>query len=161
MRGRLLEKQKYNFEDLNTFISQKGSINLKDLVETDIDGHLCTLFVNHTLIVKDVEGLALIKYDDIEFIHGVVDVYDRVLRENLYNFSMDDTSSKSIENAHIADIIIQSNLVINVIELNTANHIQHAPGETIALENKYLIELYTGWHTQLHHREHEFFKLFC
>lgn len=159
MGQKLLEKKKFSLEELRAKISQRGTVYLQDLIETEIGSHLFTMFVNHTLVVRDVQDFSLIGYDDKSFIHGIVDVYDRVLREKLYN-SSEGNGTKRIENDHLADIVIQSNLVINVIELNVSNYIQCAPGESVALKNKYLVELYTDWHTQRHYKEDEFFKLF-
>ncbi|MEG6615983.1 hypothetical protein V6C27_06010 [Peptococcaceae bacterium 1198_IL3148] len=162
MKQKLIEKKKYTFEDLNSLINNSGTILLQDLLETDLKDCLSTIFVNHTLVVRDVVDISFITYQDkadYPFIHGIVDVYDRVLRENLYN-SKEDTSPKFIANDHLADIAIRSNLVINVLELNVLNFIQQDNGNTLALKNKYLIELYTDWHTQMHHKDNEFFRLF-
>lgn len=42
--------------------------------------------INHTLVVKDVVNLSFLSYKDTpEFIHGIVVVYDRVIREELFN----------------------------------------------------------------------------
>ncbi|WP_062105500.1 hypothetical protein [Bacillus niameyensis] len=155
MEQRLLEKKKYTFEELSERISERGTLFLQDLLKTDINGRLYTLFINHTLVLRDVEELSLISYEDKNYIHGIVDVYDRVLREKLYN-----SSNTRIENDQIADIVIRSNIVINVLELGVANFIQQGPEESIALPNKYLIEIYTDWHTQMHHKDQEFFHLF-
>ncbi|MDQ0252766.1 hypothetical protein J2S74_000138 [Evansella vedderi] len=156
----LLEKKKYSFEKLLNTVSEKGSLDLQDLIETEVDEHLYTLFVNHTLVIRDVENLSLITYEDKPFIHGIVDVYDRVLREKLYNSSQPDNGPKTMENDQLVDIVIRSNLVINVMELNVLNFIQQAPGDSIGLPNKYLIELYTDWNTQMHYKENVFFNLF-
>lgn len=161
--NKLIEKKKYTYEELNALIDHQGTVFLQDLIDTEVKNCLVTLFVNHTLVVKDVESLSFITYQDnvaYPFIHGIVDVYDRVLREQLYNASKDNTGPKFIENDNIADLVIRSNLVINVLELNVLNFIQEGIGNTIALENKYLIELYTDWHTQMHHKDNEFFNLF-
>lgn len=152
----LLEKKKYTFEELVTRIDKKGVIILQDLVDTDIDGHLQTIFMNHSLVIKDIEGLSMTMYDDENFIHGIIDVYDRMLREELYNSDNPDV----IENDHIADIIIRSDIVINVIELNTENYIQDSPKELITLPNKFLIEIYTDWHTQMHFKDNEYARYF-
>jgi len=159
LKLKLLEKKKFAFEELENKVAERGVLSIQDLLETKANP-LYTLFINHTLVIKDVEDLTFIAYEDKNFIHGIVDVYDRVLREKMFNTPSHETGPKKIENDHIADIVIRSNLVLNVLELNVSNYIQHAPGESIALQNKFLIELYTDWHTQLHHKENEFVKYF-
>lgn len=155
MNQLLLEKKIWSFEKLMEEIEEKGTLYLDDLVDTEIGRHLFTLFINHTVVIKDVEELIFLMYEDKDYIHGIVDVYDRILREKLYN-----RGRLKIENDHIADLVVRSNLVINVLKLEVDNFIQDAPGQSIALHNKYLIEIYTDWHTQLHHKDQEFFHLF-
>lgn len=152
----LLEKKRYTYEELVAQIQEKETIYLQDLVDTKIDGHLQTIFMNHSLVIKDVEGVSLIMYDDETYIHGIIDVYDRVIREALYNSA----NPNVIENDHIADIIIRSDIVINVIELNEENYIQESAEEIITLPNKFLIEIYTDWHTQMHFKDNEYARYF-
>lgn len=153
---RLLEKKKYSFEELISLISQNGTVYLQDLVESELEGDLHTLFLNHSFVIRDVEELSFITYEDHTYIHGIIDVYDRVFREKLYNSD----NPRFIANDPIADMIIRSNVVINVIELNVSNYIQEKRGKLIPLKNKYLVEIYTDWHTQMHHMENKFFKYF-
>lgn len=163
MGQELLEKKKYRFEEFHSLILEKGTVFLQDLIDTKIEDQLFTLFINHSVVIRDVVNLSFISYEnktEKPFIHGIADVYDRVLREKLYNGHQDKMKHATIENDHLADMVIRSNVVINVLDLNVANFIQKGPGDSVALVNKYLIELYTGWHTQLHHRDREFFQLF-
>lgn len=152
----LLEKKKYTFEQLLAAIDEHDTLYLQDLLDTDIDGHLSTIFMNHTLVIKDVENISFITYDDDLYIHGIIDVFDRVQREEHYNLENPDT----IINDHLADVIVRSDIVINVIELHTENYIQESVDDILTLPNTFLIEIYTDWHTQMHFKENEYAKYF-
>lgn len=161
MKRRLLEKKRYTFDELQTLITDNGTLHLQDLINTRLDDYFFTLFINHTVVIKDVVNLSFLSYHDRpDFIHGIVDVYDRVIREELYNLAHFTGGPLYLENDHLTDIAIRSNIVINVLELNVSNFVQDSPGNSIPLFNKYLVELYTDWHTQLHFKDQEFFKLF-
>lgn len=160
MRYPVIEKKMYKFEELELLINEQKNISLQDLVETDLKG-LYTIFFNQRLVIKDVEDITLFiaqSRDTKTFIHGIIDIYDRMEKERLFNNQAASNGVKIIENDNIADLIICSNLVINVLELNVSNFIQDKPNNTIALHNRYLVELYTDWNTQLHFKEGEFFK---
>lgn len=159
-KNHLIEKVNYPYEQLVEEITPTRTLQLQDLVKTNLDGHLFTLFINHTLVVRDVENIMFIFHEDDNFIHGIVDVYDRVLREKMFNSTEPEGEVRQIKNDHLADIVIQSDIVINVQQLGVYNFIQRTSDDMAALKNEYLIEIYTDWHTQFHFKENEFFRLF-
>lgn len=167
MKHQLIEKKKFRFEELVNRISNNGTLFLQDLIDISIKDQLFTLFINHTVVIKDVVDLSFITYgiddgkkEEDPFIHGIVDIYDRVQLERKYSSEKDPTKPIYIENDHVADIVVRSNIVINVLDLNVANFIKENCEESIALNNKFLIELYTDWHTQMHFKEQTYFQYF-
>lgn len=152
----LLEKKNYTFEQLVAAIDEHETLYLQDLLDTEIDGHLSTLFMNHTLVIKDVENISFITYDDDIYIHGIIDVFDRVQREERYNAHR----PTIIANDHLADIIVRSDIVMNVIELQTESYIQESAEDILTLPNTFLIEIYTDWHTQMHFKDNEYARYF-
>lgn len=154
-RNRLIEKKKYTYEQLLSLIEEKQTLYLEHLIDTNIEDSYFTVFFNHSLVIKDVEQLMFMTYDK-QYIHGIIDVYDRIQREKLYNLD----NLQMMENDHIADIIIRSDIVINVMKLDLFNFILRGPNDRATLHNKFLIEIYTDWHTQLHFKDNLFFKYF-
>lgn len=154
MNKRLVEKKLYSFQELVVELNNKGTIYLSDLLETPVSGNLVTLFVNHSTVIRDVAEVNLMKEGD-SFIHGIVDVYDRVQREKTHN-----SSQNKILNDNIADIVIKSDIVLNVLKLGVMNFIMEEKDKESALYNEYLIELYTDSHIQHHYLNNQFFELF-
>lgn len=159
MNDNVLEKKTYTIEQLQSF-SETKFFQLQDLIETNITSQLVTLFINHTVVIKDVVDVGFLCTESNEgktFIHGFIDIYDRIKNERLYNKNSGTNGKQIMKNDNIADILIRSNIVINVLKLNVLNFVLDETGEQ-ALHNKYVIEIYTDWHTQLHHKDQQFFE---